>query len=178
MYQNIDNNFQTAIQSTSIYLDAVDGSPMIALGIPTLQLWTAGFKSLHNFIICDRLPNTEILFGIDVQKKFALSYTWDQERNCYKQKESRFLTYTRNCEQKVNADIVKSTFKIMPRHSGIIPMKIKGHTIKGHMAYFISYLELKKGRTPTYTSLMEFSTSREEHMLNFCLKLHQQTCHL
>ena len=44
--------------------------------------------------------------------------------------------------------IVKSTLKILPRHNGIIPMKIKGHTIKGHMAYFISDHNSKKGENP------------------------------
>ena len=73
IYQNIDDNLKTAIQSTSIHLNTAGGSPMTALGITTLQLWTADFKFPHNFIICDRLPDTEILFGIDVQKKFSLS---------------------------------------------------------------------------------------------------------
>ena len=50
---------------------------MTALGITTLQLRIADFKFLHNFIICDRLLKTELLFGIDVQKKFTLSYAWD-----------------------------------------------------------------------------------------------------
>ena len=46
-------------------------------------------------------------------------------------------------------------------------MKIKGHTIKGHMAYFICDWDSKKGRTPTYTSLKEFIKSIEQHMLMF-----------
>ena len=54
-----------------------DGSPMMALGIMRLQLRIADFKFSHNFIICDRLPKTEMLFCIGVQKKFAISYTWD-----------------------------------------------------------------------------------------------------
>ena len=123
---------------------------MTALGITTLQLQIADYKFLHNFIVCDRLPDTEILFGIDVQKKFTLSYTWDQEKNCYIQKEGRLLTYTRNCEQKANVAIVKSTLKILPRHNGIIPMKITGYTIKGHMAYFISDQDSKKREGPQY----------------------------
>ena len=77
MYKNIDNNLKTAIQSTLIHLNTADGSPMTALGITTLQLWIVDFKFAHNFIVCDRLPDTEILFGIDVQKTFALSYAWD-----------------------------------------------------------------------------------------------------
>ena len=35
-------------------------------------------------------------------------------------------------------ELSKTILKIPPRHNGIIPIKIKGHTIKGHMAYFIS----------------------------------------
>ena len=88
-----------------MHLITVDGSPMTALGITTLQLQIADFKFSHTFIICDSLPNTKILFGIDVQKKFTVSYTWDQERNCCIQKEDRFLTYTRHCEQKANVTI-------------------------------------------------------------------------
>ena len=65
-YQNIDNNLKTAIQSTSIHLNAVHGSPMTALGIATLQLQIADFKFSHNFIICHRLPNTEMLFGMGI----------------------------------------------------------------------------------------------------------------
>ena len=125
------------------------------------------YKFLHNFIICDRLPNTEILFGIDVWKKFALSYALDHKRNCYIQKEGRFHTYTRNCEQKVNVTIVKSILKILLRHNGVIPMMIKGHNIKGHITYFITDQDSKKRRTPTYTSSMAFTTSGKEHMLMF-----------
>ena len=66
--------------------------------------------------------------------------------NCYIQSEGRILAYTRNCEQKVNVAIVKSTLKILPRHNGIVPMKTKGHTIKGHTAYFISDWDSTKGK--------------------------------
>ena len=68
------------MQVISIQLNTVDGSPLTALGIMTLQLRIADFKFYHKFIICDRLPNTELLFGIDVQKKFSLSYDWDREK--------------------------------------------------------------------------------------------------
>ena len=93
-YQIIDNHLKKAIQTTSIHLNTVDGSPMTTLGITTLQLWIADFKFSHNFIICDRLPDTEILFGIYVQKKFALSYTLHREKNCYIQKEGRYSLLT------------------------------------------------------------------------------------
>ena len=84
-----------------------------------------------------------MLFGIDIQKIFFLSYAWDKEMNCYIQKDARFLTYTRSCEQKATIGIVKSTLKIPPRHNGVIPIKIKGH-----MAYFISYQDSTKGNSP------------------------------
>ena len=72
-----------------------------------LHLRIADFKFSHNFIICDRLPDTEIIFGIDIQKKFSISYAWNRTKNCYMQKEGKFLTYTRNCEQKATIGIVK-----------------------------------------------------------------------
>ena len=54
---------------------------MTALGITALHLRIAGFKFTHNFVICNRLPGTEIIFGTGIQKKFSLSYTWDKEKN-------------------------------------------------------------------------------------------------
>ena len=72
---------------------------MTALGMMALYLRIAEFKFTHNFIICNRLPVTEIIFGIDIQKKFSIAYAWDKAKNCYIQKDGKFLTYTRNCEQ-------------------------------------------------------------------------------
>ena len=71
-YQTIDSSFKTPIQATTTKLNTADGSPMTALGITALQLRIADFNFTHNFIICDRLPGTELLFGIDIQKKFFL----------------------------------------------------------------------------------------------------------
>ena len=93
-YQFIDDSFKTPIQPTTTTLNTTDGSPMIALGMTALHLRIAEFKFTHNFIICDSLPDTEIIFGIDVQEKFSPSYTWDKEKNCYIQKDGRFLIYT------------------------------------------------------------------------------------
>ena len=69
-YQLIDNSFITPIQPITTKLNAEDRSPMTA----ALHLRIADFKFTHSFIICDRLPGTEIIFGIDVLKKFSLSY--------------------------------------------------------------------------------------------------------
>ena len=49
---------------------------MMVLGITTLQLRIADFKFSNTFIVYDILPDMELLFGIDVQKKFTLSYAW------------------------------------------------------------------------------------------------------
>ena len=41
---------------------------MSALGMTVLHLRIAEFKFTHNFVICDWLPDTELFFGIDIQK--------------------------------------------------------------------------------------------------------------
>ena len=84
---------------------------MLPTGTKTLHLRIADFKFTHNFIICDQLPETGFIFGIDMQRKFSLSYTWDKERNCYIQKEGKFLTYMNNCEQKATIGTVKLMLK-------------------------------------------------------------------
>ena len=137
-YHLTDDSFKTPIQQTTTKLNTADRLQMVTLGITALHPRIADFKFTHNFIICNRLWDTEIIFRIDVQKKFSLSYAWGKERNCYTQKDGRFLTHNRNCEQKVTIGIVKWTLKIPPRHNGIMPIKIKGHTITAHTAYFIS----------------------------------------
>ena len=67
-------------------------------GMTALHLRIVEFKFTNNFVICNRLSDTEIIFSIAIQKKFTLSYTWDKEKNCYIQRDGKFLTYTRNCE--------------------------------------------------------------------------------
>ena len=122
---------------------------MMALGMTALHLRIADFKFTHTFIICNRLLDTELLFAVDIQKKISLSYAWDKEKNCYIQKDGRFLTYTRNCEQKATIGIVKST----TRHNDIVLIKIKGHTIKGHMAYIFSNQDSTKGKDPNINTI-------------------------
>ena len=146
MYQLIDDSFKTPIQPTNTKLNTADGSLMTALGMTALHLRIADFKFTHNFIICDRLLDTEIIFGIDVPKKFSISYVWDMAKNCYIQIDGKFLTYTRNCEQKATIGIVKLTLKILPRHNGVIPIKSTGQVIREHMAYFITDEDYTKGR--------------------------------
>ena len=123
---------------------------MTALGMTALHLRIADFKFTHNFVICDRLSYTEIIFGIDIKKKFSISCAWDKEENCYIQRNGKFLTYTQNHEQKATIGIVKSSPKILPRHNGVVPIKITGQTIKNHMAYFIADENSTKGRDTQY----------------------------
>ena len=99
-YQHIDNSFKTPIQPTTAKLNTAHGSPMAPLGMTALHLRIADFRFTHNFVICYRLLDTELIFGIDVQKKFSISYAWDMAKSCYIQRDGKFLTYTRNCEQK------------------------------------------------------------------------------
>ena len=79
-YQPIDRSFKMSIRATMTKLNTADGSPMTALGMTALKLMIADFRFAQNFIICNRLLNMEILFGINIQKKFSLSYTSDKEK--------------------------------------------------------------------------------------------------
>ena len=97
-YKNIENCYKTPIQPITAKLNTADGSPMSAIGTIALHLRIAEFKFRHNFIICYQLPETELIFGIDLQRKFSLSYAWDKERNCYIQREGKFLAYTNTCD--------------------------------------------------------------------------------
>ena len=146
--QHTDNNLKTSIQPKTAKLDTANGTPMTTLVMTALHLRIADFKFKHNFVICNRLPDTEIIFGIDIQQKFSISYAWDKEKNCYIQRDGQFLTYTQNCEQKATFGIVKSSLKIPPRHNGVVPIKITGQKIKEHMAYFITDDNSTKGRDP------------------------------
>ena len=51
-------------------------------------------------------------------------------------------------EQKATIGTVKSSLKIPPRNNGVIPIKITGPVIEGHMAYFITNDNSSKGRDP------------------------------
>ena len=142
---------------------------MTTLGMRALQLRIADFKFTHNFIICDRIPDTAILFGIDIQKIFSLTYAWDKEKNCYIQKDGRFLIYTRNCEEKTTIGIVKSTLKIPPEHIGIVPIKIRGHAIKGHMAYFISNQDSMMGKDSNINIINGIHNIKGKTSVNICI---------
>ena len=73
---------------------------------------------------------------------------WDKERNCYIQREGKFLVYTNTCDQKATIGTVKSMLRISPWHSGVVPIKISGPVIEEHMAYFITDDNTSKGKDP------------------------------
>ena len=79
-YKKIEDCYKTPIQPTTAKLNTADGSPMSAIGATALHLRIDEFKFTHNFIICNQLPETELIFGIYIQKKFSLSYAQDKER--------------------------------------------------------------------------------------------------
>ena len=176
MYKLIDNSFKTPIQPTTTKSNTVHSSPMTALGMTVLHLRIADFKFAHNFIICNRFPDTEIIFGIDVQKKFSISYAWDKAKNYYIQKDGKFLTYTRNCEQKATIGIVKLTLRILPRHSGVIPIKIIGQAIKEHMAYFITDEYSTKGRDPNINIINDIHNIKGRTSVNILVPTYTNKC--
>ena len=88
-YENIEDSYKIPIQPTKAKLNTADGSSMRALGMTALHLRIEEFKFAHNFIIYDRPPDMEPIFGIVIQKKFFISYAWDKERVViYKRKEN------------------------------------------------------------------------------------------
>ena len=122
--QKIEDCYKTPIQPTTAKLNTADGSSMMALGSTVLYLQIAEFKFTHNFIICNQLPETELIFGIDIHKKFSLSYAWDKDKNCYIQWNGKYLVYTHSNTRTSTIGTVKSTLKIPPRHNGVVPIKI------------------------------------------------------
>ena len=139
---------------------------MTALGMPALHLKIVEFKFTHNFVICNRLLDTEIIFSIDIQKKFSLSYAWDKEKNCYIQRDGKFFTYAQNCEQKATIDTVKSSLKIPPQHNGVVPIKITGPVIKEHMAHFITDENSTKGRDPNINIINDIHKIKGKTFVN------------
>ena len=147
-YKQIEDCYKTPIQSTATKLNTVDGSPMTILGSTALHLCIADFKFTHNFIICNQLPDTELIFSIDIQKKFSLSYTWDKDQQCYIQWDGRFLAFTHATTQKTMVGTVKSTLKIPPRHNGAVPIKISGQQLTTDTAHFVTDDSTHKGKDP------------------------------
>ena len=147
-YKQIEDCYKTPIQLMAAKLNTADGSLMTTLGSTALHLCIADFKFMHNFIICNQLPDMELIFSIDIQKKFSLSYAWDKDQQCYIQWNGRFLTFTQATTQKATIGTVRSTLKIPPRHNDVVPIKIRGPLITTHTAHFVTDDSTPKGRDP------------------------------
>ena len=139
---------------------------MTTLGSTALHLHIAGFKFTHNFIICNQLPDTELIFGIDIQKKFSLSYTWDKDHQCYIQRNSRFLSFTHTTTQKATIGTVKSTLKIPPKHNGVVAIKISGPSITTDTAHFITDDSTHKGKDPNITIIDAIHKIKDRSTVN------------
>ena len=88
-YKNIEDNYKTPIQPTTAKLNTADGSLMTALGMTALHLRIAEFKFTHTFLICNRLPDTELIFGIYIQKSSLFLLLGTKKRfGIYKRKEN------------------------------------------------------------------------------------------
>ena len=62
---------------------------MSAIGTTALHLRIAEFKFSHNFIICDQLPETELIFVIDIQENSHYpTHGTKKETATYKGKEN------------------------------------------------------------------------------------------
>ena len=147
-YKQINDHYKTPIQSTATKLNMADGSPMTTLGSTALHLCIADFTLTHNLIVCNQLPDTAFILGMDIQRKFSLSYAWDKDHQCYIQRNGKFLSFMHATRQKATIGTVKSTLKIPPRHNGVVPIKISGPSITTDTALFIADDSTHKGKDP------------------------------
>ena len=137
-YKQIEDCYKTPMQPTAAKLNTADGLPMTTLGSTALHLCIVDFRFTHNFIICNHLLDTELIFSINIQKKFSLSYTWDKGQQCYIQQNGKFLAFTLATTQKATIGTVKSTLRILPRHNGVVPIKLSGPLITTDTAHFVT----------------------------------------
>ena len=75
-------------------LNTANSSPMTALGMTALHLWIAEFKFTHNFVICDRLPDSRNHIWHRHPKEVFTVIHLGQRKNCCIQRDGKFLTYT------------------------------------------------------------------------------------
>ena len=165
-YKQINDCYKTPIQSMPAKLNTADGSPMTTLGSTALHLSIADFKFTHNFIICNQLPNTELILGIDIQKKFLLSYAWDKEHQCYIQRNGRFLSFTHATTNKATIGTVKSSLKIPPRHNGVVSIKISRPSITTNTAHFIADDSTYKGKDPNINIIDDIHKIKDRSTVN------------
>ena len=111
----------------------------------------------------------ELIFGIDIQKRFSLSYAWDKDRQCYIQWNGRFLTFSHATTQKATIGTIKSNLKIPPRHNGVVPIKISGPLITTHTAHFVMDDSTPKGRDPNINITDGIHKSKDRSTVNILI---------
>ena len=87
-------------------------------------------------------------FALIYRRSFHYLTLGTRTKIAYIQWNGKFLVYTHSCNHTLTIGTVKSTLKILPRHNGVIPIKISGPIIKTHMAYFLTDDSTPKGRDP------------------------------
>ena len=93
-YKQIDDHYNTPIQSTAAKLNTADGSVMTTLGSTALHLCIADFTFTHNFIVCNQLPDTELILGMDIQRNFHYLMLGIRTTNAtYKEMENSYLSH-------------------------------------------------------------------------------------
>ena len=80
IYNMIKDCYKTKIMPAALHLKTADGSSLSSLGKTALHLLIANFRFSQTFIICNKLPETDILFSIDIQKRYSLSYSLDSDK--------------------------------------------------------------------------------------------------
>ena len=68
----IEDPYKTKILPAAVHLKTADGSAMSSLGKAALHLHIANYMFSHTLFFCDKLPDTDILFGIAIQKRYFL----------------------------------------------------------------------------------------------------------
>ena len=95
-YSMTEDCYKTKIVPSAVHLKTADRSVMSALSKATLHLHIANFMFSHTFVICDKLLDTDILFGTDIQKRYSRSSRWDADKQLFIQRDNSFLTYVTN----------------------------------------------------------------------------------
>ena len=103
-------------------------------------------------------------------------------KNCYIQRDGKFLVYTHTCDCTATIGTFKLTLKLPPQHNGVIPIKVGGPIIKTHMAYFLTDGSTPKGKDPNINIIsgihkIKGKTSVNIHVSNYTnkhLTFHQE----
>ena len=89
-------------------LTTADGSPMHIIRHATITLHLKNLRVTHHFIVDESLM-TDIILGIDFQRKYQISYDWDEEKQCYIRHNGQFLCYMEDMESGINRVSIAKT---------------------------------------------------------------------